>query len=354
MIVTHFQDQANRHLWEAIDERFPVFFQKEYGDYCERAGRRKLVLLFWDGGNVCAPLLLQRVGPFKFARWLYPPVFGGDRLPALEEACYVEKAMAYLQQGGFDRIRCPPAHCLFQTVPDRTLNCRFGSYVLELQAISEDELFRKMHLDHRKQIRHARDASAQVKFGPEQLEKCLQLCWDTMERSAMNYIDRQDFLALHNYLTAREHILCGVAYWQDTPVSALLVPFTQPRAFYRFGGTALESSVLGANKLLHWEAIRWLRNRGVRTYDFVGARLSDVKGSKLDYMQRFKRRFGGTLQEGFLWKKDLRKARARLWDLLVAIRARLRRFHAAPGTDIIDEERRKQTIEPDNAKRNAH
>ena len=71
---------------------------------------------------------------------------------------------------------------------------------------------------------------------------------------------------------------------------------------------------------------------GVRQYDFVGARIDPDKGSKQEAINSFKRRLGGRLRCGYMWKYDLRP----LGSLAYSLGVRLLR-----GGDIVDHERYK-------------
>jgi lipid II:glycine glycyltransferase (peptidoglycan interpeptide bridge formation enzyme) len=165
-----------------------------------------------------------------------------------------------------------------------------------------------------------------------------------MQRSGMSFMSAKDFALVNKLLSSPERAICGVAYHEGIPLGALFVPFTKARAFYLFGGSAAEMTIPGANKLLHWEAIRSLRQKEVADYDFVGARLSDVRGTKLEDIQRFKARFGGELQRGYLWKTDIVKPIAKVFDLLVTVKRYLHGNLTSGTGDIIDQERGKKWL----------
>jgi hypothetical protein len=71
--------------------------------------------------------------------------------------------------------------------------------------------------------------------------------------------------------------------------------------------------------------------------------LSDVRGTKLEFIQRFKARFGCELQQGWLWKADVHPARCRAWDAMHRVNAWLKGRPPAPA-DIIDQERAKLRV----------
>jgi lipid II:glycine glycyltransferase (peptidoglycan interpeptide bridge formation enzyme) len=79
-----------------------------------------------------------------------------------------------------------------------------------------------------------------------------------------------------------------------------------------------------------------MKTKGVKEYDFVGARLSDITNTKLEGIQNFKKRFGSELVKGYLWKLDIDKTKCKTYDSLLKIKCKLK------GTkfpkDIIDQE----------------
>ena len=89
--------------------------------------------------------------------------------------------------------------------------------------------------------------------------------------------------------------------------------------------------------LLHWTAMTDMKTRGVKEYDFVGARVNPPLGSKLETIQRFKERFGATMWQGYLWRYPLKPMRYGAFRLFA--RANSFMHGATYKGDIIDEER---------------
>ena len=137
----------------------------------------------------------------------------------------------------------------------------------------------------------------------------------------------------------------AVVYHNDIPLGGVLVPLTTHSGHYWLGGSGSDVFPPGAVRLLHWEIIRELKRRGVACYDFVGARLSSVEGTKLEFIQRFKSRFGSELVRGLLWKIDVNPARCRRYDMVVSLRRKLWGGSPPGAGDIIDRERQK-TLAP--------
>jgi lipid II:glycine glycyltransferase (peptidoglycan interpeptide bridge formation enzyme) len=113
--------------------------------------------------------------------------------------------------------------------------------------------------------------------------------------------------------------------------AAAIVPFSEPCAYYMHGGSAADASP-GAMNLLQWEAMKYFKSLGVMSYNFVGARLDPKPGSKQEGIVNFKKRFGGFLVRGIMWKYVLDPSRAWAYSLAVRLRSR---------GDVVDQERHK-------------
>ena len=88
-----------------------------------------------------------------------------------------------------------------------------------------------------------------------------------------------------------------------------------------------QSSILPAANEYGQTAMKLMKERGVKYYDFVGARINPDEGSKYEGIQRFKSRFGGELKKGYLWKMPLNKFKYKLFCWLVAAK-QLRRWQS--------------------------
>ena len=97
-------------------------------------------------------------------------------------------------------------------------------------------------------------------------------------------------------------------------------------------GAEIGTPLSGAMNFLQWEAIRLFQQLGVKRYDFVGVRIAPKKGSKQEGLKMFKERFGGRLEQGYMWKYALRPLPYHLYCLAARLRS---------GGDIVDQEQHK-------------
>jgi peptidoglycan pentaglycine glycine transferase (the first glycine) len=96
-----------------------------------------------------------------------------------------------------------------------------------------------------------------------------------------------------------------VAKYQGVALAALMVFAHGERAWYFYGASTGEHRNLMPTYLLQWEAIRWARTRGCRTYDMWGVPDADLETLEAQFTERsdglwgvyrFKRGFGGEIR----------------------------------------------------------
>jgi lipid II:glycine glycyltransferase (peptidoglycan interpeptide bridge formation enzyme) len=96
-----------------------------------------------------------------------------------------------------------------------------------------------------------------------------------------------------------------VAEYEGVPLAALMVFARGARAWYFYGASTDEHRNLMPTYLLQWEAIRWARAKGCKTYDLWGVPDAEPETLEGQFTERsdglwgvyrFKRGFGGEIQ----------------------------------------------------------
>ena len=269
----------------------------------------------------------------KICKYIELPVPTVGSCSVDEEQLFLDKALKYIYE-----VKRPDFIISLNTSPMRvyprgSFFCKFGSYVLDLSK-SEDELFSGIHSKHRNVIRKAEKDGLTVDCDHRYIDDCLRIIKNTYSRqgkssSSEGYYRNITRLGRQTefwVVKKREEIQgCAILLWDNNA------------SYYMHGGS-IEHPSTGALNYLHWRAILSMKTRGVKYYDFVGARINVEEGSKLEGIQRFKSRFGGELQVGYRWRLVFNKSKYAIYYFMLWIRTRIFNRDSSP-IDIIKYER---------------
>lgn len=205
-----------------------------------------------------------------------------------------------------DYIAQPLANVFFDTFPSNAKYAEWGSYVVSLKE-SEDQLLKAMNSKNRNVIKKAISDGVSIK----KTNDCLliyKIIKETMERQKRQYPALSSIEAIKNissfYIAEKDDKVQGCA----------VIAYNKLGAYYLYGGSIV-SPYSGSLNYMHYFIMLDLKGMGVKLYDFMGARLSVEKGSKLEGIQRFKSRFGGVLYTGYVWKYEYRPIKMILMKL---------------------------------------
>ncbi len=249
-----------------------------------------------------------------------------------EKIQFLKDALRYIKENlSVDFILTRHVTALFEYCPESSVYCFFGSYIVDL-TVDEELLFANLHSKHRNVIKKAEKDGVVVSCGMDNRESCIALIQSTLERQHVALLDR----VMLERLTEVKHVDYWIAVYQGELHGAAIILWAENQgAYYMFGGSGSKPHS-GAMNLLHWKAMMTMKERRVRYYDFVGARINPEEGSKYEGIQRFKSRFGGELKRGYLWKMPINKVKYKLFCWLIAVRQG-RNYKG----DVIEQERRR-------------
>ncbi len=288
---------------------------------------------FTDGAHVLPFFIVERSG-YRQMVFTIETIFVHDPTPLDAERSFLERVARLAMDTDADFIAQPRTTSVFRTAPRGSISVPWGSYRVDL-AQSEEALFASFHRHHRRLVCKADRAGLTVASGRDCLEECYALIRGLLEREEKPCLPKRLF---ERFATALGNgVGFHLALENGRPVASALFLIDKGSSYFLVGGREPDAHH-GATAFLHWQAMRAARARGVGTYDFVGGRVHPVAGSRQEGLQVFKSRFGGSFQEGVLWKLALRT------DRFTAFRQRTRAEDAANGThfneDMIDNELR--------------
>jgi len=232
-----------------------------------------------------------------------------------DEALFLEELVMKSKEMDIDLIAQPLASALFSQTPKNAKYIEWGSYIIDLTQ-SEDEILQNMHSKHRNVVRKAIKDGVIVEE-TDNINIVFENLKETMLRQNRPYASKEELAKLKPFSKFY------IAKKDDVVQGCIVMPFNSYGGFYLYGGS-IARPYTGSLNYMHYYAMLDLKKLGVVKYDFMGARPNVQKGSKLEGIQRFKSRFGGTLQDGYLWKYELKPFKVTLMNTIQKLRSQLK------------------------------
>lgn len=277
------------------------------------------------------PFIIYEKAIFKFVRFPTENINLSNINYQNEDQNFCEAVVNYFQEKEIDFIFQPTTNAVFNAYPKHSIYTNFGSYIIDLTK-HKDDLWKAVHSKHRNVIRNAMKKNIIIKEGNKYIDITYSLIKDTFRRSKIGFISRDKYIKKIISLGKHVKIYIAVSYNDEIQGCAVL-PFSKYSAYYLYGGS-ITKPLTGALNYLHWYAINDLKVMGVKKYDLFGARLEPKIGSKLEGIDRFKRRFGSELKKGYLWKYVYKPWKYKLFYFIYKIMKN-------KSGDIIDQERKR-------------
>ena len=259
-------------------------------------------------GALGALILFRRL-PLGFSVAYLPrgPIGEGEWAPfwsALDDLCKKERALFLRVEPdiwepaskGFIQRQLPQFIETNHTIqPPRTI-------LIDLRP-SEDEILMAMKSKTRYNIRLAERKEVIVRPSAD-VEAFYRMMQTTGERDAFGIHNQRYYQRAYDLFKRRDACTILIAAYEDEPLAGLMAFSHGETAWYFYGASTDEERNRMPTYLLQWEAIRWAKNRGCKTYDLWGipdhpeATLEESfleRSDDLWGVYRFKRGFGGEI-----------------------------------------------------------
>jgi hypothetical protein len=300
-------------------ERFLKSVSDEYGwlGGIDEQGKIRCVL----------PYTIIHKAMFRMARFRTETILL-SQFDVQDERSFLSGAMDYFRSRNIDLVIPATTNAVFRTYPAGADAAPYGSYILDLSQ-PEDSLWKNVAKISRQNIGTAKRSGVTIRAGSEFIDISYDLVKDTFKRSKLPFMSRNSYRRYVAGLGEYGNVM--VAEYQGSVQSSTVYGFSEYCAYAIYAGNLPEAHQ-GTMKLLQWEAICLFKKLGIKWFDFVGARIEPEKGSKQEAINSFKRRFGATLKQGYIWKYPIRPLKYRLYWLAAQLRS---------GGDIVDSEKHK-------------
>lgn len=299
-------------------KEFPFVFQKSYECFCLESNLEKVVVQD-KSKKIFLPFVLSNSKFLKTLTILHPPLAFSQKITKDEEKTFLEDFIKYATEKKIaDRIKFPMHFGKYNSSPVNAKFIKFGMLQINLNQ-EIDKIFNDFRKNYRYEIKRCQREGVRVTFGHEQFDVFYNLYEKTMIR---NQLHLESKLALKQLIKSSDNFICAVSYFKNEVAGVALVPYSKHSGFYFLGGSAEKQKISGALKIMHWEIIKLLKKKGVDKYIMGGIRMEEIENKKIKGINNFKLGFGCFVDEGFLWRKDLKKFKCRVYDFLFFLKHR--------------------------------
>jgi|SaaInl8_200m_RNA_FD_contig_121_75080_length_9522_multi_5_in_0_out_0_2 hypothetical protein len=280
--------------------------------------------------NFILPYIIEK--KFIFKRLIFSYSVIKRNTLAISQKEFLNGVVELSKTLNIDFIYQPYAFAIFDEIPDNCIYAPFGTYQIDLIK-TEDDLFKNLHSKHRNVVRKAQKNELTVFHGIKHKNECYNLIKDTLQRQQQPFMSIEDINNMYAYLG--DNISFYIIKNKDKVEGSAIIISNKHEAYYLLAGSDSKTSA-GAMNLLIWQIMLDMKNNGVKSFDFVGARINPQAGSKFEGIQRFKSRFGTTLKEGYLWKIPIKPFKYKLFKFITWLYYKLK--NKSYSGDIIDQE----------------
>lgn len=228
------------------------------------------------------------------------------------------------------------ANAVFTTVPCRTDSLPWGSYIVDLTK-SETAIFEAYDPKHKNMIRRATRGGVVIETTTD-IATIYNNVRETMVRQNLLYFPSRVYLSeLQRRLG--DKITFHIALHDNHIQGSAVVVHNHRGGFYYYGGSIAEPFP-GALTLMQYDIMKELKRKNVPVYDLMGARIIVGDDSKIEGIQRFKRRFASGMRSGYCFRRIINPRRHKMLNTAMKMYFAMKGSHY--DGDVIDVTRRSE------------
>lgn len=242
-----------------------------------------------------------------------------------------------------DYLSQPQSNVVLPFKPGHGTVVPWGSYIIDLTR-TEDEIFASFHSKHKNVIRKAAKDGVIVDCNADYHDVWQNIC-ETLKRQRV-YPPQLSY-----YQKLVENVPDNMAFYtcklnSEIQGSAVIV-YDEDCAYYMYGGSA-ERPYTGSVNLLQYEIMKDMKQKGVKEYDMVGARIIYDEESKFAGIQRFKSRFASGFKQGYILRMIISPFKYHLFLMCVKLAGKVKGFNYSDSIDDILELMKERNLTIDN------
>lgn len=234
-----------------------------------------------------------------------------------DEKEFLNDVMQALKEQGVQWTVCATT-ARFQHYPEHSKVAPCGNFIIDL-TLTEEELWKNVHSKHRNSIRRGEKAGIAITMGgTELLEEYVPVSNETYKRSGIGANTVAYYTGVIDKLPDNAVVFLAK---KDGVVQAGGMFYYNHAMAYYLHGASIGRPEPGVTNYMLWRAILYFKEKGVQKFSFVGYHYDAEPNSKLDGIQRFKQRFGGTLEKSYNFRYEQNTLGYKVYGLAMQLKA---------------------------------
>jgi hypothetical protein len=303
--------------------KFPLFYRDEYINYEKSISKNSSIYIYTN--NLKSGFIVFKIIKLKLIRkgqLLFSTCdYNGDKnSKELEEEILIEFFL-FLKNKRILDILLPPIHfSVFYTIPKDCLYYEIG--LIKIENISIKDNFLQMKSNYRNEIRKLlENTNVQISFKDSLDQNSYHLIESNIKEQGLYFAQMEEFLKLGFHL--RKNSLIANCEIKRELHGTVLFLYDDKTAYYMYSGNKKSQEYPGVNKLLMLKAIEYFKDKGIENVILGGHRDERYANSKIIGIQKFKMRFGASIEIGYHFIKIFSPFKYFIFTILLKIKSKV-------------------------------
>ena len=193
IFLNHLKPGDYKYL-QVIDDSWPFQFLSAYSRFSLNYHLENISIVYDQELQAFMPLRFMNIKIFSPAQILFAPMRNATELDAEEQLIFFDRLIESLyNKGGCERLVQPHPYSILSAIPAGSKYCEFGTYIVDLENQSMDEIFQKFHPKYQKAVTHSQRNGAVVKTGRNVMSDFYEIYKSTMEKANISYDEMSFF-----------------------------------------------------------------------------------------------------------------------------------------------------------------
>lgn len=243
-----------------------------------------------------------------------------DSHTIIDEKEFLNNVVKFIKKYNIcDFIHKPQPSAVFRTYPENSNAYRWGSYIMKTNCDLDILISGITASQERTNVRSAIKSGVIIETTND-YEEIYAVCNETLSRQKIPLlIDKKEFITQYKTLYPK-NMLMFKAIYNNIIHGAIVVFYDHENAVAEYSGS-INKAKNGALPLLYLSSIQYLaKNHNIKSIDFIGAIPDIIEDSKEARIQRFKKRLGSSLKEGYQFTVIINPVKYFLFNLLLKTR----------------------------------